>query len=283
MFGQVLTLSILRLASAQLAEVFTVADKDAAVDFLSALQVEDGSFGDALDNYYAARSLQALGAEVHNVAQLCETSAAAALDEDVEILAAAVATLKTLHCKELGTAGKHDRIKSALAAALASDELKDVYFGLLGVASLDLAGSLPNDAIGRAVQTIAGQWDNAVDESVINAGFGFAGAAIAIGSGSAEGELWVAAEALLSRAEAIVQMAEDMGDGVKLLEFVDEEADVTDSVANLRVTSIVLAGLSSLAAAVDIKLTIPASTMAKLAEYVLQFKTPGTAEEAFYL
>ena len=54
MFGQVLTLSILRLASAQLAEVFTVADKDAAVDFLSALQAEDGSFGDALDNYYAA-------------------------------------------------------------------------------------------------------------------------------------------------------------------------------------------------------------------------------------
>ena len=84
---------------------------------------------------------------------------------------------------------------------------------------------------------------------------------------------------ILARVPEVVKHAETLGGD--MLEFVDESSSAHDTIANLRVTAVILGGIAQLADALETRPELSVEDAARFASYVLQFQRPGSAEEAF--
>ena len=85
---------------------------------------------------------------------------------------------------------------------------------------------------------------------------------------------------ILARVPEVVKHAENLG-GDDMLEFVDESSAAHDTIANLRVTAVILGGIAQLADALETRPELSDEDAAMFASYVLQFRRPGSAEEAY--
>eukprot|EP01052_Picozoa_sp_SAG31_P026239 SAG31_NODE_2364_length_5860_cov_11.314529_2_plen_711_part_00 len=255
--------------------------------FISNLQQKDGTFGDVFENYYGIVSMQKLGQPLVKAAGQCATTAAALpkLGTDIESISAAVATLRAAECtNELGVAGSTPGLVDAVQVALESREPRDIYFGTLAAVSLP-DGAVDVEFIRNAMQPLASGWNAAVRGSAISAGYAFAAASLAIRDGKLANAVSAStlADQLLSEATATLNMAKAFMSTSEMLCFVDHEADDHSAkFANLRATSIVLAGLNDLATASNTTVALEPETLAKIAAFVLQNQSPGTVETAFY-
>ena len=270
-----------------LSRVYSPTDKQANAAFLPTLQRgEDGSFGDARENWHTVVALQRLGVPVPGQPKLCTASVVAlrSAGDDVELVGAAAATLRALGCPELaGAAAAAPAALDAVAVAFDSADMKDTYFAVLAAVSLP-DGAVAAGAVEKAALSVDGRWAAEVGRAAVNAGFGFASAALAISSGKAGAGAEALAKSLLARAPATIALAEAGSDSdePETLGFVDTEGaeeDGDELVASLRATSIVLHGLSSLAAAAEsAQLALAPTALAKIAAFVLQHKAPGSGE-----
>jgi len=134
--------------------------------------------------------------------------------------------------------------------------------------------------LNRAFAQLHAAWSDRVAKSISNAGFGFSAAALAASSAvELTEQAQAAVRSILARVPEVVKHAENLGGD--MLEFVDESSSAHDTIANLRVTAVILGGIAQLADALETRPELSVEDAAMFASYVLQFQRPGSAEEAF--
>jgi len=270
--------SLVSTLAAGPSDYFSEADKASYIKLLKSSK----SYLGAKNTFYSVSTLKSLNADIPDKSKLCDSVKPQGDQADIYH---AVATLELLGCSQALSEKATKDVKSALT----SDSFNDLYYSISTVLILKKAKKIDTSDAEIQVATDKllklGEDDGTFrassksdDGSVLNGGLALQLLGQIASEISLNGDLKAKIESALDNAQDVfTSFSETHDDSIYLV-------DLNSRASNLKVTSTVLKGYNALAAALKRKVDSPEpEQVIGVAEYFVQKKHAGNAEEAYYV